>query len=252
MTTRTHLPFFLHSWRLLGLVLLLLALSGCASGPRSDPRDPWEPFNRTMWDFNEGVDQAILKPVATAYKEIVPTMVRRGANNFFANLGDGWSFVNSALQLKPQEALDNLFRFNMNTLFGLGGLIDVASEFNIERHREDFGQTLGRWGVRSGPYLVLPLLGSYTLRDAAAISVNALGDPVRQIKNTPLRNTLYFGRIVDSRARFLGASSVLEEAALDRYSFVRDVFLQVRRREVEGESGDDAPQDDPAPADTPK
>jgi phospholipid-binding lipoprotein MlaA len=227
-----------------GLAFVLIALTACASGPRSDARDPWEPLNRKVWDFNEAVDDAVFKPVATAYKEVVPTLVRKGVNNFFANLGDGWSFINNVLQLKPLGAVESLTRFNVNTFLGLGGLLDVASEMNIDRHKEDFGQTLGRWGVRSGPYLVLPLLGPSTLRDTAALTLNSIGDPVVHLRDVPLRNSMYVTRIIDTRARLLGATSVLEGAALDRYSFTRDVFLQIRRRDVAGENGeDDAPND---------
>jgi phospholipid-binding lipoprotein MlaA len=231
---------------LAGLSLVLAVLAGCASGPRSDPRDPWEPMNRKVWQFNEAVDDAVLKPVASAYKEVVPTIVRKGVNNFFANLGDAWSFVNNVLQLKPLGAVESLTRFNVNTFLGVGGLFDIATEMNIDRHKEDFGQTLGRWGIRSGPYLVLPLLGPSTLRDTAAFTLNSVGDPVASFSNVSVRNSAYVLRIVDTRARFLGASSMLEGAALDRYSFTRDVFLQIRRRDVEGENGEDNPPNEPA------
>lgn len=250
--------FSFHSRRhfrhaaLMTLCLFLAVLTGCASRPHSDPRDPFEPFNRSMWNFNEGLDKAVLKPVAETYKDVTPTLVRRGVNNFFANLSDLWSTVNNALQLKPLETIESLMRFNMNTFFGLGGLIDVASEFNIERHREDFGQTLGRWGVPSGPYLVLPLLGPSTVRDTAARALNATGDPVRHIDNVSLRNELYVLRIIDLRASLLRAGGMFDEAALDRYSFARDVFLQVRRREVLGDKDEELPDDPPPPEATGK
>lgn len=214
-------------------------LAGCASGPRSDPRDPLEPLNRTVWEFNEGLDKAVLKPVAQTYKDVMPGLARRGINNFFSNLTDLWSFVNSALQLKPREAIDNLVRFNLNTFFGLGGLLDLATEFNIERHREDFGKTLGRWGVPSGPYLVIPLLGPSTLRDAAVRSIDVNADPVRHFDGVALRNSLYVTRLIEIRASLLGAGDMLDQAALDRYSFVRDVFLQIRQREVLGDQADE-------------
>lgn len=228
------------------VVALLLAtlLGGCASGPRSDPRDPWEPLNRAVWTFNDGVDKAVARPVAEAYKEVMPTIVRRGIHNFFENISDLWSFVNNALQLRPREAVESLTRFNLNTFFGLGGLLDIASEAGIERHREDFGQTLGRWGVPSGPYLVVPLLGPSTLRDTAARALNAQGDLVRYVDNVPTRNELYILRLIDQRAGLLGAGAVLEEAALDRYSFTRDVFLQIRQREVRGDNADTLPEED--------
>lgn len=214
-------------------------LAGCASGPKSDPRDPLEPVNRVMWNFNDGLDKAVLKPVAETYKDLLPSLVRRGIGNFFANLTDLWSFVNSVLQLKAGDAAETLIRFNLNTFFGLGGLLDIATEANIERHREDFGKTLGRWGVPSGPYLVLPVLGPSTLRDAAVRPIDLSADPVRRLPDALSRNTLYFSRIVDTRASLLGAGNVLDEAALDRYSFARDVFLQIRQREVLGDKADD-------------
>ena len=228
------------------VVALLLAtlLGGCASGPRSDPRDPWEPLNRAVWTFNDGVDKAVARPVAEAYKEVMPTIVRRGIHNFFENISDLWSFVNNVLQLRPREAVESLTRFNLNTFFGLGGLLDIASEAGIERHREDFGQTLGRWGVPSGPYLVVPLLGPSTLRDTAARALNAQGDLVRYVDHVPTRNELYILRLIDQRAGLLGAGAVLEEAALDRYSFTRDVFLQIRQRDLRGDNADSLPEED--------
>jgi phospholipid-binding lipoprotein MlaA len=246
--SRLALPMGIRHLGLMVVCLMLTVLTGCASGPRSDPRDPWEPFNRSMWKFNESVDKAVLRPVAETYKEVTPNVVRKGVNNFFSNLTDLWSFVNNSLQLKPREAMESLTRFNLNTFFGLGGLLDIASEAGIERHREDFGQTLGRWGVPSGPYLVVPLLGPSTLRDTAARAINATGDPVLYVNNIVERNSLYVLRIVDLRASLLRAGNVLEEAALDRYTFTRDVFLQIRRREVLGDKADDVLEDTPAPA----
>src|SRR5438105_402065 len=125
----------------------LAALAGCAAGP--DPRDPMEPFNRKVMQFNEGVDSVVLKPAAIVYKKATPAMVRTGVSNFFGNIGDVWSFVNSTLQFHFQDAAETFMRVNVNTFFGLGGILDIASELNIERHKEDFGQTLGRWGIGS-------------------------------------------------------------------------------------------------------
>nr|WP_049871359.1 VacJ family lipoprotein [Ramlibacter tataouinensis] len=211
-----------------------LVLAGCAVGP--DRRDPFENFNRKVSDFNESVDAVVLKPAATVYREALPPLVRTGVSNFFGNLSDAWSFVNSALQLKGQNAAENWMRLNVNTIFGLGGILDVASELGIERHREDFGQTLGSWGVPTGPYLVLPLLGPSTVRDTFALPVDNLGDPVAAVDPAGWRNSLYGLRVVNVRSNLLRASSVLEEAALDRYSFTRDAYLQRRRAEVqEGE-----------------
>jgi phospholipid-binding lipoprotein MlaA len=209
----------------------LLALAGCATVANPNPRDPWEPMNRTVSEFNEGVDSMFLKPVATVYKDHVPPMMRTGVANFFGNLSDAWSSVNSLLQLDIQAAAESFMRVNVNTFLGLGGLLDVASDMNIERHREDFGQTLGRWGVPAGPYLVLPLLGPSTLRDTIALPIDRRGDPL-QYADPAWRNSLSVTRGVHIRATLLRASSVLDEAALDKYSFMRDAHLQRRRAEI--------------------
>ncbi|EER62215.1 VacJ family lipoprotein [Acidovorax delafieldii 2AN] len=226
------------------LVLGAVLLAGCASGPGANPNDPLEPYNRSMTRFNDDVDTALLKPVATAYKEVVPSTVRTGVNNFFGNLGDAWSFVNSVLQLRAEEALSSLVRFNVNTVFGLGGVFDVASEMGVERNRQDFGLTLGRWGVPTGPYLVLPLLGPSTVRDTAALPVDMQGNLVRQVDPVSTRNSLYALRAVDTRASLLGAGAVLEGAALDKYSFTRDVYLRVRAQRSERPGAHDANGDD--------
>ncbi|MET0311141.1 MAG: VacJ family lipoprotein [Burkholderiaceae bacterium] len=224
--------------RLAAGALLLAVLSGCATGPNANPRDPLEPLNRNVDAFNQAVDNAVLKPVATAYKNVTPAPVRTGVSNFFGNLGDLWSAVNSVLQLKPQGAAENIMRFSFNTVFGFAGVLDIASEIGIERHKEDFGQTLGRWGVPAGPYLVIPFLGPSTVRDASALTVDVNGDLVRHIDNTRVRNQLWTLRLVETRANLLRASSVLDEAALDKYSFTRDAYLQYRRADVYDEGGD--------------
>lgn len=221
------------AWKGVGMVLVAAVLAGCASGPGANPRDPLEPFNRNMSEFNDTVDKAVLKPVATVYRDVAPDLVRTGVSNFFSNLGDVWSFINATLQLRPLEAAENFMRFNVNTVFGLGGLLDVASEMGIERTRLDFGQTLGRWGVPSGPYLVLPIFGPSSFRDAAGFTVEARGDLVQGLEDVSLRNSLYALRAVETRANLLRASSMLEGAALDRYSFTRDVYLQRRQSQVE-------------------
>ncbi len=228
-----------------GLVALLALTSGCASGPGADPRDPLEPFNRGVTRFNDGLDRAVVKPVAIAYDKVTPSMVRTGVSNFFHNLADAWTAVNALLQLKPQEAVDSLFRFQVNTVFGLGGLLDIASEANIERHREDFGQTLGRWGVPSGPYVVLPLLGPSTLRDTAALPVDSWGNGISSLESNSAQIGLYVLKGVEARANLLRAGNVLDEAALDKYTFTRDVYLQVRRNEV---YDGNAPDPDAEPA----
>ena len=214
------------------VIMLTLVLSGCAAGPGANPRDPLEPFNRGVYQFNDAVDRAVLKPVATAYHDGVPSLVRTGVNNFFGNLDDAWSFVNNTLQLKGQAAGDSFFRFGVNTTLGLGGVLDVASEMKIEKHTKDFGHTLGFWGVKPGPYLVLPLLGPSTVRDALARTVDSQGDMVSGLSDIPTRNSLTVVRAVDARAELLPATAMLDQVALDKYSFSRDAYLQRRRSAI--------------------
>jgi phospholipid-binding lipoprotein MlaA len=232
------------------MTALLMLLGGCA-GFNTNPRDPLEPLNRKVMQFNDGVDAIVLKPVATVYKEGVPPLVRTGVSNFFGNLGDVWSFVNSALQLKLQNAAENIMRVNVNTFLGLGGILDIASEFNIERHSEDFGQTLGFWGVPAGPYIVLPLLGPSTLRDTVALPIDRKADPVRQVNSIGDRNSLYVLRAVDARANLLRIGSLIEDAALDKYSFTRDAYLQRRRASIienrDSDGSEPRPEGDSAP-----
>ena len=214
---------------------LVLALAGCASGP---PNDPLEPYNRSMSKFNDNVDAAVLKPVATVYKTITPPLARTGVSNFFANLGDAWSFVNNVLQLHPEGALNSAVRFSVNTVFGLGGIFDVASEMGVDRRKQDFGLTLGRWGVPPGPYVVLPLLGPSTVRDTLALPVDWQGNLISGVDPVSSRNSLYALRAVNTRANLLRASEVLENAALDKYSFTRDVFLNLRSQGIHGSQDD--------------
>jgi phospholipid-binding lipoprotein MlaA len=228
------------------LLPLVLALSGCATVANPNPRDPWEGFNRESYRFNEGLDRVVLRPVATLYRDKVPPLVRTGVANFFGNLEDGWSAVNSLLQFRLQDFEESLARFHVNTMFGLLGILDVASDLNIERHREDFGQTLGRWGVPAGPYVMLPFLGPSTVRDSFALPVDYYFDPVRQIVPDTSRDVLRGTRIVDKRANLLRVGNVLDEAALDKYSFTRDAYLQRRRAEVY-DRGDDKEVPPPLP-----
>ena len=236
-TCRAHraaLSFAAQRWLAMASLLVGAALlTGCATVARPDPNDPLESYNRSMTRFNDQVDAMVLKPVATAYREVTPAPVRTGVSNFFANIGDVWSFVNNVLQLRAEAAGSSFMRVNVNTIFGLGGLLDVASELGIERYKQDFGLTLGRWGVGTGPYLVLPILGPSTLRDTLALPVDIKGNVVSHVDPVSARNSLYALRAVDVRANLLRAGSVLDSAALDKYSFTRDVFLQVRGSQVD-------------------
>lgn len=216
---------------LLGTLAAASLVAGCATteATTASPRDPFEPFNRSMYAFNDGLDRAVLKPVATVYRDVTPRLARDGVGNFFSNLGEVWSFVNNVLQGEGEGAYNSAVRFSVNTVFGIGGLFDVASEAGIDRHKQDFGQTLGHWGVPTGPYLVLPMLGPSTVRDAAALPMDWLGNPITGIHDIPVRNSLYALRFVDARARLLGASDTIDAIAVDRYSLTRDVYLGLRR-----------------------
>ena len=215
--------------RWVGAVAVFAIVSGCATGPH--PRDPFEPFNRNVSAFNEDVDRTILRPVATAYQNVTPAPVRTGVRNFFTNLTEPWSFANNALQFKVKEAGETLIRFGINTVFGVLGIYDVAGDAGIERHRQDFGQTLAVYGIGTGPYLVLPVLGPSTVRDTVALPIVWQSDSLRWVEDIRFRNTMTVLRVVDTRAALLRAGAVLDQAALDPYSFQRDVFLQLRDNE---------------------
>ena len=210
--------------------LALALLQGCASGPGASRDDPFEPFNRSVFRFNEGLDRVVLKPVATAYRDVAPEPIRNSVTNFFENVSDLWSAANNVLQGKPREGVDSLARFGVNTFLGVGGLFDIAgNKLKIPKHKEDFGQTLGTWGMDTGPYLVLPLLGSSSVRDTIGLVVDAKGNLVTQASNVPVRNSLTGLRLVDTRANLLEAGNLVDAAALDKYTFSRDVYLHRRQ-----------------------
>lgn len=224
-------------WWLMTVAVTVL-LGGCATGPNAHPQDPLEPFNRGVYQFNEGLDRAVLKPVATAYQDVTPSPVRTGVSNFFNNLRDLWSSVNALLQARPREAAENFMRFNVNTFFGLGGVLDIATEMGIERTTLDVGHTLGRWGVPSGPYLVLPVFGPSAVRDTVGLVADHQGDLVQQgVDHVPTRNALTALRVVDTRAHLLRAGELLDDVALDKYSFTRDAYLQRRQSQIGVDAG---------------
>lgn len=235
---------YVRAKALFGLFFAVL-MTGCATGPTANPTDPLEPFNRKMFAVNEAVDGAVLKPVAQGYRAVTPSPIRAGVTNFFDNLEDLWSAVNGVLQLRPVVVADNFMRFGVNTALGLGGVLNIASEMGIERHSEDLGKTLGRWGVPAGPYLVMPLFGPSTLRDATTITAESRFDPVSRINHIPTRNSTTALRIVDTRSNLLRLTDLLDEAALDKYSFTRDAYLQKRRAEIYRPGQSDA-EDAPA------
>ena len=209
--------------------LILLSLAGCATTGEGDPRDPLEGFNRGVYKFNEKVDDYVARPVAEAYEDWIPREVRSRVRNFFGNLADPFIGVNNMLQGKFSEGFDDWTRFILNTTVGLVGIHDVATDFGLEKHNEDFGQTFGRWGAGTGPYLVLPIFGSSSLRDGVGLAADMVTDPLGEVRPIDLRNSAIATRAVQSRADLLGASRVLEQAALDKYIFQRDAYLQRRR-----------------------
>jgi len=221
----------LSQLRTCAAAVAVLVLTGCAS-TANNPQDPFESYNRVMYGVNDAVDRAVLKPVATGYKNVVPGFAQTGVSNFFGNLSDAWSSVNNLLQGKGEEAGTDFGRFALNSTFGIFGLLDIASEAGMPKHDEDFGQTLGKWGVPSGPYLILPLLGPSTVRDTAALPADFGGDIWKYKEPTNWRNIGAAIRVVDTRASLLDASSLLEDAALDRYEFLRDGYLQRRQSQV--------------------
>ncbi|WP_256376396.1 VacJ family lipoprotein [Uliginosibacterium sp. TH139] len=213
-------------------LLVLLALSGCAS-TSGHPDDPWEGMNRKVQTFNDNLDDYAAKPVAEVYRASVPLPTRSNVSNFFGNLEDVWIGVNNLLQGKPRDGLNDLSRFAVNSTIGIIGFFDVATELGLEKHDEDFGQTLGRWGVPSGPYLVLPLVGPSSVRDAGGFVVDKLANyPDYFIESVPMRNAGYVTKFVDTRTRLLGAESVLEDAALDKYNYLRGFYLQRRKSQI--------------------
>jgi phospholipid-binding lipoprotein MlaA len=222
---------------ILGVLLAaLLLFGGCATvAPKEDDEplpgqvaDPWEPFNRSVFAFNQDLDAGLLYPWADAYVTLVPKLARTGIHNFFNNFQDLWSGVNNLLQGKIEQSIAMSFRFVWNTVFGWGGLLDLATELGIERTPEDFGQTLAVWGVPPGNFLMLPLFGPSTVRDAVALPLDIAATPSYAINQGSFRPVVAVVEIIDARSQLLGASQLLDTIALDKYSFVRDAFLTRR------------------------
>ena len=214
--------------------LVVAATAGCttlqaARGGPGQRLDPWESWNRKVFNFNDDLDRTVLKPVATAYTDVVPQPVRRGVGNFFSNFADAWSAINNMLQGKFETGFEDATRVGANTLFGLFGVLDVASEMGLDHHYEDFGQTLGRYGVGAGAYVVLPVLGPSTVRDTAALPLDRLASPPAFFNGTKTQIGLTALQIVNTRSGLLGATRVIDDIALDKYTFVRDAYLQRRR-----------------------
>jgi phospholipid-binding lipoprotein MlaA len=214
--------------RTAGLLVVSSLLSGCATAASSNPRDPFERFNRGVYQFNEQLDRAVFKPVAEGYRFVLPSFVRQSVSNVFSNLSDVRVGLNNALQGKFTTAYSDFGRVMINSTLGVLGLFDIASEAGIEKHDEDFGQTLGRWGVGDGPFLMLPILGPSSVRDTAGLAVDYFTDPVTYVDPSRSQNQLTGTRLVNRRAELLDAKKVLDAAALDQYEFLRDAYLQRR------------------------
>lgn len=221
---------------------LMLSLPGCATTQQAANHDPWERFNRGMQRFNDASDRTVMKPVATGYLKHVPRVIRISVNNLLGHLSFPTTIVNDLLQLKLLATAADIGRFALNSTLGIGGLLDPATRVGIPHNREDFGQTLGRWGVPDGPYLVLPVVGPLTLRDAASLLVDTQTDlRVRLHLSTSANVALGVLTLVDRRASFLSADEMLE-SAFDRYAFIRDAWLQRREYQVrDGDVPEEAP-----------
>ncbi len=245
----TLMKISMNSMRRFGfLVLMFFALSllgGCAV---TNKRDPLEPFNRTMFSFNEAVDKAVGQPVAKAYNAALPSLVRQGVSNFFGNASDFVSSVNCFLQLRLQCGAENMLRFSFNTVFGLAGVLDIMSEAGLARTPTDFGITLGRYGIGSGPYLVLPLLGPSSFRDvtSTAYGIDGRLNPIQRISDNTVSTGLTGLGFVNTRARLLRASDLFDEVAIDKYTFAREAYMQRRRSQLyDGNPPDEEEEPDP-------
>jgi phospholipid-binding lipoprotein MlaA len=237
-----------QGWRRIGAALLcaaLLGLSGCAnliSQARMGPGqklDPWEAWNRKVFTFNERLDKAILKPVATAYRDAVPGPVRQGVDNFFNNIADAWSAVNLFLQGRWRAGIQDTARFAFNTTLGLGGVLDVAGEAGLEHHYEDLGKTFGRWGFKTGAYIVWPVFGPSSVRDTLAMPWDRMASAPMLFDDGSTQVGVFLLQSVNSRANLLRASQMLEDIALDKYTFIRDAYLTKR-----GSIGEDDEDDE--------
>lgn len=211
----------------IAVTVISVLLGGCATN--GDPRDPFEPVNRGIYTFNDTVDKAVTKPIAQGYRAVLPSPVRTGVSNFFSNIDDIFVTANNLLQFKFHDAASDFTRLLANSTIGIGGLFDVASGFGLPKHNEDLGQTFGVWGIGDGPFLMVPLIGPSNIRDAIGSAVQTYADPVWNLNNVAVRNSLAGLNVVDSRASLLDAEKVLDEAALDPYTFLRDSYIQQRR-----------------------
>ncbi|MCP3706136.1 VacJ family lipoprotein [Paraburkholderia sp. CNPSo 3274] len=223
--------------------LALLVTSGCATGPERKPGDPFEPANRAIFTFNDKLDTYVAQPIAKGYQKVTPQPLRQAITNFFSNIGDVDNLANNLLQLKITDAVEDLMRIAMNTTFGLGGLIDFATAAGLPKHHQDFGLTMGHYGMPAGPYLVLPLFGPSSVRDGIGLAVDVKLNVINYLEPA-VRNPMYLAQFISARADLLGATDLLKQAALDPYSFVRDAYRQQRASLIRGSRGNNAPLPD--------
>ena len=227
---------FLAKLKRIVLLCWVGMMVGCASipaGVQPSPHDPWEPFNRSVFEFNEGLDAYLLKPVVKVYRFILPEFVRDGIYNFFSNYNDIYTALQNLLQGKPDLAFSDLMRVVVNTTFGLGGLIDMATPGGLPKHKEDWGQTFGVWGIPSGPYVVLPFFGPSSVRDTFGTAADLQSDYLFSfVKDIGLRNSITGLRVVNARNTYYEAGDLLDGAALDKYSFLRDAYIQRREYQI--------------------
>ncbi len=229
----------------LALLGFTAALLGCASipaGVEPSAHDPWEPFNRSVFEFNEGLDAYFLKPVVAGYRFVLPEFVREGIYNFFSNYNDIYTALQNMLQGKPSYAFNDFMRVVVNTTMGLGGLLDLATPGGLEKHKEDWGQTFGVWGIPSGPYVVLPFFGPSNVRDTFGTVADLESDYLfSYVKNIGLRNSITGLRVVNARNTYYEAGDLLDGAAIDKYSFMRDAYIQRRAYQINEGREDEEP-----------
>ena len=229
-------PSLINKMKRFLLLCMATALVGCASipaGVEPSPQDPWEPFNRSVFEFNEGLDAYLLKPVVAGYRFVLPEFVREGIYNFFSNYNDIYTALYNLLQGKPGYAFNDFMRVAVNTTMGLGGLLDLATPGGLEKHKEDWGQTLGVWGVPAGPYVVLPFFGPSNVRDTFGTVADLESDYLfRLLPDVALRNSITGLRVVNARNTYYEAGDLLDGAAIDKYSFMRDAYIQRREYQI--------------------
>ena len=237
---------FISKLRQCILLCMAATLVGCASipaGVEPSPHDPWESFNRSVFEFNEGLDAYLLKPVVAGYRFVLPEFVRDGIYNFFSNYGDIYNIFYNLLQGKPGYAFNDFMRVAVNTTMGLGGFIDLATPGGLEKHKEDWGQTFGVWGVPAGPYVVLPFFGPSNVRDTFGTVADLESDYLfKYVKDVGLRNSITGLRVINARNTYYEAGDLLDGAAIDKYSFMRDAYIQRRQYQINEGRDDEEPQ----------